>query len=622
MKAGAYLREATLFLVAMNCPGIVRAASLVTLQNSTLSVPAAGIVWAGLPGATNLVGSNFMLSAVAPSTLRGGRASLANSQRWVQRYNGGPASFQNAPAGVVVRSDGSVVVTGYSVGPGTDYDFVTISYAADGCPLWTNRYDGPGHGRDSASLLATDPNGNVWVAGDSMRYATNFTLTDVAMIKYASNGTPLWTNRYSSFETNGTYPTALIVDGSGNAYLEQLAVYWQSAIGSPVEDSLIKCDALGNVVWTRHYFRAAPDSGQDLHDLGPMALDGAGNLFVAGTTGSEHWDTGSAIVKFAGNGTALWTNHHPFPFLYGINLLSADRQGNAIVTGESFSNGNVAYVILKCSAEGASLWTNVVAGPRYDGGNVPQTVSDAAGNVFVIGGSPGTLPGFYRIVKVSSSGIPLWTNQTADFGPVNSMVGSSAVDSAGNLYLAGHAPASGRGDLDYVTVKYSGEGQPLWTNRFNGTSDRDDIPFALAVDSAGNVYVAGASESQAGNWDFATVKYADLLFYSPPKDFIGLDSIPCTLTDNTGNRATGSVDVAVVAGLFSLSPAATKLTPAGLQFQADGVPGTNAVILETSLDLISWRPVLTNAPDHGSVQFLDPAALNLPRRFYRALQEQ
>jgi hypothetical protein len=84
------------------------------------------------------------------------------------------------------------------------------------------------------------------------------------------------------------------------------------------------------------------------------------------------------------------------------------------------------------------------------------------------------------------------------------------------------------------------------------------------------------------------------------------------------------VDVLVVPGAFqfNLSPAATKLTPSGMQLQVDGVPGTNAVVLEASSDLVGWQQIQTNAPDNGSVQFLDSAAIGFPHRFYRTIQHQ
>src|SRR5262249_26272410 len=137
-RADLPLRIALLF----SCCFTARAAApFVTSQNSAVSIPATHIAMAGFPWATNLVGSNFLLSSVAPATQHGGKAKLINSLQWAQRYNNGPSSYDNAAYDMVLRRDGSVVVGGYSVGPGTDFDFAAVCYAADGTALWTNRYD-------------------------------------------------------------------------------------------------------------------------------------------------------------------------------------------------------------------------------------------------------------------------------------------------------------------------------------------------------------------------------------------------------------------------------------------------------------------------------------------------
>jgi hypothetical protein len=594
-----------------------------TVENSTVSVPAASIAAAGIPGATNLSGSNLMLSAVAPASQRGGNAWLASSQPWVSRYNDGPVSSQNSGNAMAVRADGTIVVTGSSSNPSYNYDFVTLCYGPDGTTLWTNRYDGPNSGDDTAQFLATTVSGDVWVTGASMRYPADYNLFDAAVIRYSSNGTPVWTNRYSSFNTNSTYPEALAADSSSNAYLEVSAIYWApSGAGTPIEYALIKYDPLGNILWVNHYPASGPDSGQNIFQPGPIALDSSGNLFVAGITGSENINTGVSLLKLAGDGTAVWTNHVAFALMDLTRSLWVDRNGNLILTGESSSNGAPVYVVTSTSNSSAALWTNTMTGPNYDGGGVPQTVLDPAGDVLLIGGSPGTAPGFYQIEKFNSNGVPVWTNQNANFGS-NAMIYASAADNFGNLYLVGEAPSPANGNIDYVTIKYSALGQAVWTDRFDGAAGLDSYPFAAAVDSAGGVYVTGESERSPGNFDLTTVKYADRLFYTPPRNFTGSDSISYTLADMFGDSATGSLAVVVSPGAFGFNQAATKsISGGGFQVQLNGVPGTNPVVLEASTDLVNWQPILTNAPVGGSVQFLDLAAPGLPARFYRAFQQE
>ena len=52
------------------------------------------------------------------------------------------------------------MVTGYSYGLGSYYDYHTIKYAAaDGAFLWEKRYDGPAHKFDIPRALVVDASG-------------------------------------------------------------------------------------------------------------------------------------------------------------------------------------------------------------------------------------------------------------------------------------------------------------------------------------------------------------------------------------------------------------------------------------------------------------------------------
>ena len=614
MKRCSFLLQIIVIAGLAGSVALAEGAPLAAVQNSLLSVPAA-----------KLAGTNGMVSSVMAETLHGGRATLVSAQEWMRQYGGRIYNSRNRGQALAVRPDGSIVVTGYSDAADTGYDFITLAYAADGTALWTNRYDSPTHGDDAPYFVATSESGDVWVAGHSAHDPTNSVVGDALVIRYASNGLPLWTNLYSSFDTNSVYATALAVDGAGNAYVKASSSYFPPVgSGRPVEDALMKYDPSGEVAWTRHYFSSDPDSGDGPHDVGAMAVDGAGNLYVAGTSGGEHYLAGTSIVKWGADGGGIWTNHHALePMSFPRSVLPCG-DGGLIVTSEGWSGSTLIYTVLKCSTNGASVWTNTLNGPVYEGGNVPATVPDPAGNVFLIGGSPDAISsGLYQILKLSRDGIPLWTNLHADFGLTNSMISGAVADSAGNLYLTAFATAPGRGDRDWVTVRYSGDGRALWTNRFDGAVGREDMPFGLAVDGAGGVYVTGESENAYGS-DLVTVKYADLLYYTPPKDFTGSDTITYTLTDKLGNSATGSVEVVVAPGAFqfNLGRAVTRITPGGFQLQLDGVPSSSAVVLESSADLMHWQPVATNTPSAGTVQFLDPSAAGLTQRFYRAGQPQ
>src|SRR5689334_9944547 len=236
-------------------------AGLSSVQNSTLSVPACSIA-AGAASCTNLIGSNMMVSAVGAESVHGEHAWVVNARQWVRRYPAGGLSLESTPRDLVVLPDGNVVVTGYTYTLNGGCDFLTIGYASDGTPIWTNRYDDPNHGDDMAFRVALGANRDVWVAGQSMRYWTNSLLTDVVLVQYASDGTPLSTNRYTSASTNEDYPFNLSVDLAGNAYVTLESAYWPPPpnSGIPVRETIIKYDLAGHALWTNLYPAAAPDS--------------------------------------------------------------------------------------------------------------------------------------------------------------------------------------------------------------------------------------------------------------------------------------------------------------------------------------------------------------------------
>ena len=67
-----------------------------------------------------------------------------------------------------------------------------------------------------------------------------------------------------------------------------------------------------------------------------------------------------------------------------------------------------------------------------------------------------------------------------------------AVDTTGNAYVTGYSVGFYTSD-DYATVKYDANGKQLWAVRYNGSGNGIDRPYALVVDTAGNVYVTGES---------------------------------------------------------------------------------------------------------------------------------
>jgi hypothetical protein len=595
-------------------------APLSTLENKSLVFAAADLTTNGVQGLTNGA-PRLMISAVGASSTHGGRVALVNTQVWAKTYSGsGAGGYFDGASKVIADSHGNVYVTGSSYQPGTLADFATMKYGASGTALWTNRYDGPAHLNDGGRFLGLDGDDNVYVAGGSE--ASN-SIQDIALVKYSAAGTSMWTNRYNSYGTNFEQMSGLAVDKAGNAYIT-LSTFIQG--GPPSAYVTLKYEPLGHPVWTNRYNAAAggPDTAID------VGVDSEGNVLVAGTTygGRAFFEAdfgfGLGTLKYGPDGARLWTNRYTRAHDDNARAMAVDRIGNVTVTGESYGNYSNLYATVSYSPTGTPLWTNLLAGPEYSGGYVLLSASPA-GEIYFAGGSPGSSqPNDMTLVKFSSQGVPLWTNRLYYSDQAERPIMAMAVDSAGGCCVAGYSAVPDSEYWDYVTVKYDSNGVVLWTNRFDGAGHSDDIPYDITVDGAGNVYVTGESQGGVSYYDFATVKYADYLSYSPPANFVGEDSFAFTATDYLGNSSTGMVVVTVLAPAlqFNTESSFFSLTANGLRLRVDGAVGTNPVVLFASTNLINWGSIATNPAVSGSVQFLDPALTNSAKRFYRAFQAQ
>jgi uncharacterized delta-60 repeat protein len=257
--------------------------------------------------------------------------------------------------------------------------------------------------------------------------------------------------------------------------------------------------------WVERYDYGGQDSA------GAMAIDSSGNIYVTG--GSEfigYYDY--ATIKYDPNGNQLWVARYGFYEDAGASALALDKNGNIYVTGSEYIGNHYSdYATVKYDTNGNQLWVARYNGPESNSDRATALAVDNSGNVYVTGHSDNGYPDYvndYATVKYDTNGNQLWVARYN--GPANAddFPYALAVDSSGNVYVTGTSlGTSYPGSFDYATVKYDTNGNQLWVARYNGPAvNQQDNAYDLKVDLSGNVYVTGGSVASL-NRDYATVKY-------------------------------------------------------------------------------------------------------------------
>ena len=422
----------------------------VYLSGTTSS--ASGIATAGAYQ-TTLAGSGFnaFLS----------KFNSAGTLSWATYYGGG------AENGLAVATDASgnvyiMGVTSSATGIATPGAYQTTlagmndaflaKFSSSGSLLWATYFGGPGNEDyySSGKHVCVDASGNVYITGNTRSasgiatpgaFMTTYTGTstngNAYLAKFTSSGSLLWATYYGG--TGGDFANSVATDGSGNVFLSgytfsatgiatpgaYMAAFAGTGGSIAANAFLVKFNSSGARLWGTYYGGTGGDAAQNL------AIDGAGDLYLSGGTGST-----SGIVT---PGAHLTT-------LLGISV----------------------GFLAKFSNSGSLLW-----GTYYGGGAAQiqgrAVVSDALGNVY-FGGTAGAgdsdiaTPGTFLtsaplggsfLAKFTSTGSLLWGTYFHGTGGGLTVINGLATDASSNVYFGGFTS-------DSAGITTAGSYQPIF----------------------------------------------------------------------------------------------------------------------------------------------------------------
>ncbi len=313
----------------------------------------------------------------------------------------------------------------------------------------------------------------------------------------------LWTQNWGNADTQAAY--AVDTDASGNAYVVGIGM------GATDWDILVvKYDPDGSVVWSRTQDGSALDAWDE--GLG-VAVDPSGDVIVSGwidgvlddftgdLSGGHAW-----VRKYDPDGNVLWTRAE---VTTGAAIdVTALPDGRFVLTGyEEGAGSDLDFWTAKYEADSTPIWTRVVDGGAGDQDAARAVAAAADGSLAVVGATAtgaGTLDGWLR--KYDADGNVLWT-RTYDRAGEDDSITAVAIDGADDsIFVAGYDTDDG---VDFRTWlrKYDADGTAQWTETFDGDYGGIDYASGLAVDTSGDVIVAGAEETGDLNLDAWVRRY-------------------------------------------------------------------------------------------------------------------
>jgi len=311
-----------------------------------------------------------------------------------------------------------------------------------------------------------------------------------------------WVKTYNGSANSNDEGLMMKTDQQGNVYV----LGETTSTGFNINICTIKYDALGNQLWAAVY--NGPNNNQDYP--ADITIDGSGNVYVCGNIYQGNGNYDIVTIKYNSSGAQQWTSVFSGSSSFDDEAagIYCDNQGNVYICGttEVTSSQNFNYITIKYNSSGTQQWAKQYSAP-VNSSDYPSFIDGEGSNIYVTGTSVGQGTGQDILtIKYNSNGDSLWTARYNGTTQINEIPFGFKVDASGNVYLTGmsQTPATG---IDYVTIKYNTSGAQQWLARYTSPGVAQDIPEGLDIDGNGNVYVTGRTRINSPYNDFATVKY-------------------------------------------------------------------------------------------------------------------
>jgi hypothetical protein len=217
-----------------------------------------------------------------------------------------------------------------------------------------------------------------------------------------------------------------------------------------------------------------------------LGLDAAGNVYLTGISRRPYLGAALAVLKFSGTGALLWSRILEGTNLWGsVHSLAVDPDGNSTIG----TLGGQGVQVIRYNGAGDKQWSFDDPSPDTD---TIAVAADSGGNSYL--GTTIRVGGYneIRLRKFDSGGTTVWTRPYGE--GMHHRLGQIAVDSGGNLIVAGTGTLPDVPDSSMFVAKYSPAGLKVWETRTGSSWSEIAYLAALAVGPGDEITVLTESD--------------------------------------------------------------------------------------------------------------------------------
>ena len=308
---------------------------------------------------------------------------------------------------------------------------------------------------------------------------------------------------------------------------------------------LVKMNAHGDTIWSRHYGGPESQSGSCV-----VARPGGGYLAVGTTSDAVSGASDVYLLCVDENGDSLWAQTHGYAswdYAYGA---APAYEGGYVITGTAdvYGTGTGDVFLMKVDENGG--WENnvILGGPDTDWAQTIRQTSDSG--YVVVGGTRSYGYGSEDVYLMKFNGARLLEWQQF-YGGTGWDSGYDVREVPGGGFIVAGATPEGPGTSTAFLVRTNALGDSIWTGTYGGTGH--DAAHSIVVTSDGSYVFAGVTNSSGyGSMDI----YVQRVYsngYAGPMQTYGTDQYE----DGRSIQVTPD-DGLIVAGRTYTNPMSTQ----------------------------------------------------------------